>query len=146
MRKSKITRRAFLCAVFLVSITLMSCRTVRTEYVPVEQHVYHTDTLRLSTERIDTIIERDSIALFIKGDTVLKTVFKERIKYRDRTDTVYKARVDTARIEIPIPVEKELSKWQKVKQDIGGMAIGIISFAVLAALVWLLLRLRKQAQ
>jgi hypothetical protein len=34
-------------------------------------------------------------------------------------------RVDSVYIEKPVIVEKQLSWWQKTKQDIGGIAIGV---------------------
>lgn len=31
------------------------------------------------------------------------------------------------KVEIPIPVEKELSRWEKIKIEVGGWAIGLLS-------------------
>ena len=31
------------------------------------------------------------------------------------------------KVEVPYPVEMELSKWEKVKMDVGGWAIGLLS-------------------
>lgn len=31
------------------------------------------------------------------------------------------------RVEVPIPVEKELSRWEKIKIEVGGWAIGLLS-------------------
>ena len=50
-------------------------------------------------------------------------------------------------IEVPKVVERELSKWQKIKMDVGGWAIGALSATMLAAItyiiVWLLKKYRR---
>ena len=45
---------------------------------------------------------------------------------------------------MPYPVEKELSRWQKLKMDVGGIAIVVVLLALAASGVWLFLRLRKR--
>lgn len=45
-------------------------------------------------------------------------------------DTVYlpsKEVIVTKEVEVPVPVEKELSRWEKVKIEVGGWAIGLLS-------------------
>lgn len=42
-------------------------------------------------------------------------------------------------IKVPYPVEKNLSKWEKIKMDVGGWAIGVLSGLVLLGIgyaVW----------
>jgi hypothetical protein len=92
---------------------------------------------------------------------------KERliVRYRDRWHATqdnltlqrqidrYKASNDSLRAikteykEVPIPVEKKLSRWQKNKMDVGGWAIGAMSTFLLAIIgyivVWLLKKYRK---
>ena len=71
--------------------------------------VQHTDTLRDSVWVERTHIERDSVIVFQRGDTV----------YRDRwrTDTIYQSKRDS----IPYPVEvtkevpAELTWWQQTR-------------------------------
>lgn len=50
-------------------------------------------------------------------------------------------------IEAPKVVERELSRWEKLKMDVGGWAIGALSATLLAViayiLVWLLKKYRK---
>ena len=50
-------------------------------------------------------------------------------------------------IEVPKVVERELSRWEKLKMDVGGWAIGAMSTFILVAvgyiLVWLLKKYRK---
>lgn len=132
-------------AYLLVVITLISMMAIgctRTIYEPLDRVVYKTDTLRQTNVRIDSIIERDSVAVYVKGDTVRITQYRDRLRWRDRVDTVYKARVDTTRVEVPVAVEKELSRWEKLKMDFGGLALGCVLVLVLAAVGWVLYRRR----
>lgn len=132
-------------AYLLVVITLISMMAIgctRTIYEPLDRVVYKTDTLRQTNVRIDSIIERDSVSVYVKGDTVRITQYRDRLRWRDRVDTVYKARVDTTRVEVPVAVEKELSRWEKLKMDFGGFALGGILVLVLAAVGWVLYRRR----
>lgn len=132
-------------AYLLVVITLISMMAIgctRTIYEPLDRVVYKTDTLRQTNVRIDSIIERDSVAVYVKGDTVRITQYRDRLRWRDRVDTVYKARVDTTRVEVPVAVEKELSRFEKLKMDFGGFALGGILVLVLAAVGLVLYRRR----
>lgn len=132
-------------AYLLVVITLISMMAIgctRTIYEPLDRVVYKTDTLRQTNVRIDSIIERDSVAVYVKGDTVRITQYRDRLRWRDRVDTVYKARVDTTRVEVPVAVEKELSRWEKLKMDFGGLALGGVLVLVLAVVGLILYRRR----
>lgn len=65
----------------------------------------------------------------------------------------YKASNDSLRatmkehIEVPKVVERELSRWEKLKMDVGGWAIGAMSTVLLGVIgyivVWLLKKYRK---
>lgn len=112
-------------------ICLSSCRSI--QYVPVE-------TIKTNTEyrdrlQRDSIHIKDSILMFVKGDTV----FRDRwhTEYRDKLirDTINIT--DTVKTEVPYPVEKKLSKWQSFKMDIGGIAIGVV-VALLIIIGWLI--------
>ncbi|MCC2068755.1 hypothetical protein KGH27_14890 [Bacteroides faecis] len=111
--------RAFFYTILLtLAICFTSCRSIK--YVPVE-------TVRIEYKtrdsiRFDSIYQRDSVFLLIKGDTVYKERYKYLYRYLtiNNTDTVIK----TDSIQIPYPVEKELSRWQKIKLELGGWAFG----------------------
>ena len=110
-----------------LAICLTSCRSIK--YVPVE--TVKTEYKTRDSIRFDSIYEHDSIFLFVKGDTVYKE--KYRYKYRsltiNKTDTV----MLTDSVQIPYPVEKQLTRWQQMKIELGGWAFGmaIISLIVL---------------
>ena len=111
----------------LLSVCLMivSCRSVK--YVPVE--TVKTDSVYVNKVQRDSIHFRDSIFVFVKGDTV--RIEKYKYLYRDRVvvDTVRLVERDS--VQVSVPVEKELSRWQRWKLDLGGFAMAAIAIAVL---------------
>ena len=114
-------RLLYILTIFLMSeICFTSCRNIK--YVPVE--TVKTEYKTRDSIRFDSIYEHDSIFLFVKGDTVYKE--KYRCKYRyltiNKTDTV----MLTDSVQIPYPVEKQLTRWQQMKIELGGWAVGVI--------------------
>ena len=99
----------------------------RTEYVPIESVRY--DSVMIEKLMRDSVFVRDSVYLKEKGDTVFK--------YKDRFVYVYKNRVDTffaekiCEIEVPVPVERKLTWWERVKLNCAEWVI-----AVLVVLLW----------
>ena len=128
----------YFIAIILLTSAICSCRSVR--YVPVE--TVRSDTLYVNRLHRDSVFVKDSVFVREKGDTVevFRTLFVDR--WRDRTDTVRAVSTDT--IRVPYPVEKELTRWEKAKLDIGGIAIGVVAAAVLAVVVWLVIRTRRK--
>lgn len=128
----------YFIAIILLTSAICSCRSVR--YVPVE--TVRSDTLYVNRLLRDSVFVKDSVFVREKGDTVevFRTLFVDR--WRDRTDTVRAVSTDT--IRVPYPVEKELTRWEKTKLDIGGIAIGTAIAAVLAVVVWLVIRFRRK--
>ena len=126
-------RVIYILIVFLTSgICFTSCRSV---YVPIET-VKH-DSIYISKIQYDSIYQRDSIYVDRKGDTVL--IYKDRYlyKYKNLIDTMYVSRTDS--IQVPFPVERELSWWQSVKLQVGEIAIGVI-IGLIIIIVWLIRR------
>lgn len=128
-----------LCAALLCACG--SC--TRTVYTPVESTTVRTDTLYRAVVRVDTILQRDSVTVMQRGDTVYHTRYITRYKVRQRVDTVYRSVVDTCRTEVPVPVERELTRWEQVKMDFGGMALGGLVIALCAAVAWLIKKHRR---
>ena len=75
------------------------------------------DSVYIARVQRDTIYERDSVLIYAQADTIHKE--KYRYVYRDRlvTDTLWRERCDT--INTIVEVEKELSKVEKLKFNIG---------------------------
>lgn len=123
---------------FLMSgIWFASCRT---QYVPVE--TVRTEYKTRDSIRVDSIYNQDSIYVLVKGDTIYQYRYKYLYKYQylNRTDTVIK--VDS--VQVPYPVEKQLSRWQSIKMELGGWAFGVIVVIALIIVGWLVYRLRKK--
>lgn len=121
----------------LLVLSLIGCRT-RIQYVPVESvRTEYKDRLQR-----DSIYFRDSIIMREKGDTVF--IDRWRYLYKDRlvTDTLLVS--DT--IRVPYPVEKELTRWQQTKMDVGGWAIGVLSgitiLGIAYVIVWLMRKMK----
>ena len=170
MEKKHLLFVAIFFAVLCVSCshrTYVPLQSVRTDtvYMARKDSVHIKDSLVVK----QVINIRDSIAIH---DSVVivkdeQGNVKERliVRYRDRWHATqdnltlqrqldrYKASNDSLRatrrerIEVPVPVEKKLSRWEKLKMDVGGWAIGAISTLILASvgyiMVWLLKKYRK---
>lgn len=129
-----------LAALLFLAVLLIGCRT---KYIPVEtirtQYIAKTDTLL----RQDSIILRDSVTIYTKGDTVYTT----RLTYKDRLRYIYKANTDTIHQTdtitnvVTVEVEKKPTAWQKVKQTAGDVAL-VIVFLGLLILIWNFIRVR----
>jgi hypothetical protein len=111
----------------------------------------------------DSVAIHDSVVIVKDEQGNIKE--KLIVRYRDRWHATqdnltlqrllahYKASNDILRatrkerIEVPVPVEKKLSRWQKIKMDVGGWAIGAMSTVLLGVVgyivVWLLKKYRK---
>lgn len=121
------------CIVLLMSaICFAGCRT--TQYVPVE--TIKTEYKTRDSIRHDSIYQRDSIYVIDRGDTVY--TYKDRYLYKylylNRIDTVIK----TDSIQIPYPVEKSLTRWQKAKIELGGWAFGVLIMLAIMLIIRLL--------
>lgn len=68
-------------------------------------------------------------------------------KMRTMPDTVYlpsKEVTVTKEMKVPYPVEKELTRWQQMKLELGGWAFGIIITAALIIVGWMVYKSRKR--
>ena len=126
--------------IFALCGVLCSCRSVRYIEVPRVSR----DTLRVVQveTRLDSV--RDSIFLreFVQGDTIYRVKYIERLRWRDmwRVDTVQAVRVDS--VGVPYPVERKISRWDKVRYMWRGVAVGLVLVAVAVAVLWLRRRYR----
>lgn len=121
-----ITLAPFMCLLFVIC----SCRTVK--YVPVE--TVKVDTTYINKLQRDSIYMLDSVYVKEKGDTVL--IEKYKYLYRDKLvrDTMYISKADS--IQVPYPVEKELTRWQQFRMDFGGWAMCIVVISILILIVY----------
>ena len=123
----------------LFLLLLCGCRT---EFVPVESVRY--DSVMIEKMMRDSVFVRDSVYLKEKGDTVFK--------YKDRFVYVYKNRVDTffaekiREIEVPVPVERKLTWWERVKLNYAEWVIAVLVAIALVYAIrqWLARKIRKE--
>lgn len=108
------------------------CGCTTTKYVPVES--VRTEYRDHDVLRVDSVMLHDSVVIRSAGDTVLM----EKWRWRDRVsivrDTVSVTKTDS--IQVPYPVEKQLTRWERTKMDWGGWAM-LALMVVMATLAWL---------
>ncbi len=141
---------------YLLTILALLPSCSRRIYVPVESVREVHDTVRIDTAsrradiiiRRDSVIVRDSIAVVINGDTVVREVWRWRERVREVHDTVRVAtaasrdtsHTDTAKTAQVVEVEKPLSWWQHTQIWLGRAAM---TAAALAA-AWRICRRRQK--
>jgi hypothetical protein len=142
----------------LFSLLLSGCKSV--QYIPVEkvktEYKSKTDTITkidsIFSEK-ETIIREADSSLIIKLGLKLKAneravlILQKELEKKiskeseSKTDTIIK--VDS--VQIPYPVEKKLTKWEKVKMDMGGFAIGLlVVLGLLIIMIVCLVRVTKK--
>ena len=129
-----------LVALDMMFLMLASC-SPKTVYVPTV--TIRTDTLYRTDLRVDSILLRDSVTLIRRGDTVYLTKYRDRFRYRERIDTLYQSVTDSVEVRVPYPVERELTRWERTKMELGGWAFGALIVAVVAV-VWLIFKKRRK--
>lgn len=122
----------------LAVLSLAACKQV--QYVPVE--TVRLDSIYLTQMQRDSILRYDSVYVADKGDTVWLEKFKYLYRDRWRVDTLVSVRTDT--VSVPYPVERKLTRWERVKLEAGGYAIVVGALAVLAVIVWLVMKIRRK--
>lgn len=120
----------------MLGIWFASCRSIKE--VPVE--TIRTEYKYIDRLQHDSIYVKDSVRYYIKGDTVFADKYLYRYKYLfiNRVDSFVK--IDS--IQVPYLVEKKLSRWEKVKIELGGWVFGVIVVFVLVIVGWLVYRWR----
>lgn len=129
-------------------LCLTGCKTIK--FVPVPE--YHT----LYKTRVDTVQRWDSVrdvqwmtirevdstqlaALGIQLKGLKKALLIERNKLLQKISNEKTHKVDTViqrdSIHVPYPVEKQLTKWQRWKMDMGGWAMGVAAVLVILLVV-----------
>ena len=125
--KDRIGVIIFFVTLMLVMSIVCSCTTTKT----VER--VNRDSVYVDRLKRDSIYQRDSIYMLIKGDTVYKYEYKYRYRDKMLRDTISISKTDS----IPYPVEvtkyvdKKLSWWQSTLLYTGAIAwiVAIIGLA-----------------
>lgn len=110
-------------------LVLVGCKSV--QYVPVEtERIEYNDRI---VERWTTDTISDTRLIYVNGDTIRDIRYRDRVREVVIRDTCYIER--TISEPTPYPVERELTRWERTKIDLGGYA-----FAALAVLAFLFAR------
>lgn len=135
--------------IFGIICLLLSMCACKTQYKVVEvprvvtqtNVEHHTNIVR------DTLLRRDSVIIMQRGDTI----YHETWHHLQAINRTYVA--DTVRDTIPQivtvtkteakEVEKKLTKWQRIKMNLGGWLLGVLAAALLGGAVYGIIKLRK---
>lgn len=124
--------------ILVTLLTLLAgCKSV--EYIP--QESVRTDSLYISQWKHDSIYVQDSVLVREKGDTIF--ISKTQYKYIERClhDTLWQTHTDS--IAVPYPVEKQLSRTDRLKIQVGGFVLSAVWLMVIVGLFILLLKRLK---
>ena len=131
----------FVIASILFVLMLQGCRT---KYVSVPEYhnvyVNKHDTLT----KHDSVYQKEFVDRYVKGDTVFLTKTKVDYRYKNLYKTLYRDSIKTDSVRVPYPVEKKLSRWQGLKMEVGGWAIGVLSVVVLGAVGYIIMWLVRK--
>lgn len=140
--------RIKMLSILLVTLCPTGCKTVK--FVPVPE--YHT----VYKTRVDTVQRWDSVrdvqwmtvrevdstqlaALGIQIKGLKNALLIERNKLLQKISNEKTHKVDTVMqldsIRVAYPVEKQLTKWQQWKMDLGGWAMGVAAVLVVLFVV-----------
>lgn len=130
-------RLIYIIILLTLAICFVSCRT---QYIPAGS--VRTEYKTRDSIRFDSIYQRDSVYMLVKGDTVYSFRYKYLYRYltTNRTDTILK----TDSIQVPYPVEKQLNRWQALKMELGGWAFGLVIGFILVLVVRVVNRYRNK--
>ena len=119
----------------IVCFFLGSCKT----YIPVpEYHNVYVEKHDTLVTR-DSIYQKDSVYMWMQGDTIWKEKFSILYKDRWRDKIVYRdsIRVDSIRVPMPVVTERKM-RWQDKAAYIGlGIVISLVIIIVVIMVRWL---------
>ena len=133
----------FLAMAFLTLMLLQGCKT-KFVSVPEYHNVYVTkhDTLT----KYDSIYQKEYVDRYVKGDTVFLTKTQTDYRFRNIYKTLYRDSIKIDSVRVPYPVERKLNRWENLKMEVGGWAIGVLSVVVIAAIVFIVIWLRNKSK
>ena len=148
----------------ILIIALWSCRSVK--YVPVESTADSIVVEKLvevqlppDSATIRALLECDENGKVVlswldiansknaQAQLTIDSLGNLLAKMKTQPDTIYKPSKEvivTKEVKVPYPVEKELSRWQQMKLELGGWAFGIIITAALIIVGRLVYKSRKK--
>lgn len=115
----------------LILLITASCSTYQK---PMETVVR--DSLYISQRMIDRVLIRDSVFERQVHDTIYRYRERETIRYLSLRDTMYIERLDS--VSVPVPVERELTKWQQARMKLGDVSITAMILGIIYVVLWLI--------
>ena len=125
--------------IIAICLLLQACKSV--QYVPVE--TVKTEYIDRVKQVHDTMHTIEKETTYINGDTVLITKYIDRIKVLHQTDTCIIERTDT--VQVPYPVERKLSKWEQVKNSLGGITLMLTITAIIGTLIYAIFLIKRKS-
>lgn len=111
---------------------LTSCKT---KYVSVpEYHNVYVEKHDTLVTR-DSIYQKDSVYMWMQGDTIWKEKFSILYKDRWRDKIVYRDSIKVDSIRVPYPVEKKLSRMERLRMFGGDCGLTIAVLAIIIAII-----------
>lgn len=163
IRNIFVSSRKWVCIILLTS-AIWSCRSVK--YVPVENSADSVVIEKLvevqlppDSSTIRALLECDENGRVVlswldiansknaQAQLTIDSLGYLLAKMRTQQDTIYlpsKEVTVTKEVKVPYPVEKDLTRWQQMKLELGGWAFGIIIAFSLIIVGWLVYRSRKK--
>ena len=151
-------------APFMFLVLICFCRTVK--YVPVESNADSIVVEKLvevqlppDSATIRALLECDENGKVVlswldiansknaQAQLTIDSLGNLLAKTKTQPDTVYlpgKEVVVSKKEKVPYPVEKELTRWQQMKLELGGWAFGIILIITIVIIVLLIYRTKKK--
>lgn len=149
--------------IILLTSAIWSCRSV--QYVPVESS---TDSVIIEklvevplppdSATIRALLECDEHGRIVlrwldiansknaKAQLTIDSLGNLLAKMKTKSDTVYlpaKEVVVSKKEKVPYPVEKELTRWQQFRLDVGGWAIIVVMITILVVIGKTIYKLKK---
>lgn len=146
----------------LILLASAVCSCSRVQYVPLPSvsqvkdsvNLIDSVSIRYEVVKVDSVRIKDSTVIVQDkdGNIIMEKYYRETERYRSLENDYneLRRRYESLKAEkrdsvpVPYPVEKELSRWQKLKMDVGGIAIVAVLLALAAAGVLLFLRMRRR--
>lgn len=126
-------------ALLILIIATLAAACTKKIYVPVEST--HSESRERIAASIATDTVRDIRLIYVNGDTVRDTRTLYRTRTTTRTDTVVIQRTDTVAVVQAAP--HTVTKWQRLKTDLGGITLGACIAAMIFILVKTVLKFRR---
>ena len=116
---------------FVIACALAGCATKR-EAQEVFRVVEVHDTLRQDVFHVDSVFVRDSVRVWLQGDTIHETRWRVeyRDRWRDRVQEVVRVQTDTLVKENVVTIVRKPTIMQRVKPFAAGLLAGVFSLSL----------------